>query len=66
MTSRDLTLLGYATIASAALVLEVAALRGSALIPTLGRVLGRVMRTRAGRIGVLTAWAWFGLHLLAR
>jgi hypothetical protein len=66
MTSRDLTLLGYAAIASAALVLEVAALRGSALIPTLGRVLGRVMRTRAGRIGVLTAWAWFGLHLLAR
>ncbi|MGE5225884.1 MAG: DUF6186 family protein [Planctomycetaceae bacterium] len=33
---------------------------------TFGLVLERVMRTRAGRIGVLAGWAWFGLHLFAR
>ncbi|MGE5227132.1 MAG: DUF6186 family protein [Planctomycetaceae bacterium] len=66
MTSRDLTLLGYLAIASTVLVLEVVAIRGSRAIATFGQVLGRVMRTRAGRIGVLAGWAWFGLHLFAR
>jgi hypothetical protein len=66
MSSRDLTVLGYATLAAVALGLELLAWRGSARVPSFGRLLGRVMRTRAGRVGVITAWAWFGLHLFAR
>ncbi|MGZ4150539.1 MAG: DUF6186 family protein [Actinomycetota bacterium] len=66
MTSHDLTLIGYLAIASTALVLELLALGGRGRIPTIGRILGRVMRTRAGRVGVLTGWAWLGLHLFTR
>jgi hypothetical protein len=29
-------------------------------------VLARIMRTRTGRVGVLVAWAWIGLHFFAR
>jgi hypothetical protein len=29
-------------------------------------VLTRAMRTRTGRVGVLVAWAWLGLHFFAR
>jgi hypothetical protein len=29
--------------------------------PTLGNVLTGTMSTRAGRVGILTAWAWIGL-----
>jgi len=32
----------------------------------LGTVLGRVMRTRSGRVGVIAGWVWLGLHFLAR
>ena len=35
-------------------------------IPTLGHVLTRIMRTRTGRVGMLVAWAWVGLHFFAR
>ncbi len=39
---------------------------GRAGIPSLQEVLTRVMRTRTGRVGVLVAWAWVGLHFFAR
>jgi Family of unknown function (DUF6186) len=35
-------------------------------VPPLGDVLTRIMRTRTGRVGVLVAWAWIGLHFFAR
>jgi hypothetical protein len=66
MSVRELTVLGYTAIAAVAGGLEVVAWRGSVRVPSFGRLLGRVMRTRAGRVGVITAWAWFGLHLFAR
>ena len=46
--------------------LQLAATRDGSRIPSLGRVLAHIMRTRAGRIGVLTGWAWVGLHFFAR
>jgi hypothetical protein len=66
MSARDLTLLGYASIGSVSMTLEVVARRGASWIAPLGRALGRVMRSRAGRVGVMAGWAWFGLHLFAR
>jgi hypothetical protein len=35
-------------------------------VPPIGVVLGRIMRTRTGRVGMLVAWAWLGLHFLAK
>jgi uncharacterized protein DUF6186 len=29
-------------------------------------MLTRAMRSRTGRVGVLVAWAWIGLHFFAK
>ena len=68
MNSRDLTVLGYLLVVLAGVLLELIAVRtrGRARIPPLGDVFTRIMRTRTGRVGVLVAWAWLGLHFFAR
>ncbi len=66
MSSRDLTIAGYLLIAAAAAGLQLLSKRQGSRVPPLGAVLGRVMRTRSGRVGVLAAWAWFGIHFFAR
>ena len=66
MSSRDVTIFGYLVILLCGALLEVLATRTRARIPSLGEVLGHAMRTRTGRVGVLVAWAWLGLHFFAR
>ena len=66
MSSRDLTIAGYLLIAAVAAGLQLLSKREGSRIPPLGAVLGRVMRTRSGRVGVLAAWAWLGIHFFAR
>ncbi len=66
MNSHDLTVLGYLVLVSAGVVLELLATVRRTGIPSLQEVLTRVMRTRTGRVGVLVAWAWVGLHFFAR
>jgi Family of unknown function (DUF6186) len=66
MSARELTLFGYGAVAGTGVILQLLAWRGASWIAPLGRALGRVMRTRAGRVGVIAGWAWFGLHLFAR
>lgn len=66
ISSHDGTILGYLLVLLAGLLLEFLATRTRAGIPALGDVLTRVMRTRTGRVGVLVAWAWLGLHFFAR
>ncbi len=63
--SRAVTLWGYAVLAVAALAYQVVglAVRRTA---TLGQALTRVMRPRAGRVLVLSAWLWTGWHLFVR
>jgi hypothetical protein len=39
---------------------------GRGRIPRLGEVLAVIMRTRTGRVGVIVAWAWLGLHFFAK
>lgn len=65
MNSHDLTVLGYVVLLTTGVLLEVLATRTRARIPSLEHVLARVMRTRTGRVGVLVAWAWVGLHFFA-
>jgi hypothetical protein len=66
MNSRELTIAGYLTVLGACIVLQVAAVRKPERLPSLGRVFTHVMRTRTGRVGVLVAWAWLGLHFFAK
>lgn len=65
MNSHDLTVLGYLVLVAVGVLLEVLATR-TARIPSLEDVFTRVMRTRTGRVGVLVAWAWVGLHFFAQ
>lgn len=66
MTSRDITIAGYVLVLAAGLAVQLLAKRPRAGIPPLGDVLTRIMRTRTGRVGILVAWAWLGLHFFAR
>lgn len=66
MNSHDVTVLGYAAIAISGGSLQLRSLRAGSRIPSLGRLLGWVMRTRSGRVGVITGWVWVGLHYFAR
>ena len=66
MSSHDLTVAGYALIVLAGVGLQVLGSREGAPFLPLGAVLGRVMRTRSGRVGVMAGWAWIGIHFFAR
>ena len=66
MSSHDVTVLGYAVVVVACVVLQLLSLRPGTCIPGFTTLLRRVMRGRPGRVGVITAWAWLGLHFFAR
>jgi hypothetical protein len=66
MSSHDVTVAGYLLAAVAAAGLELAARRSGHRVASIRHVVERVTRTRSGRIGVLTAWAWLGMHFFAR
>jgi uncharacterized protein DUF6186 len=66
VNSHDVTITGYLVILLAAAGLQLAATRTKAPVPPLGAVLSRIVRTRTGRVGVLVAWAWLGLHFFAK
>ncbi|MFH1331074.1 MAG: DUF6186 family protein [Actinomycetota bacterium] len=66
MNSRQAAVAVYAFLAAAGVALQVLSRRAGSPIPSLGAVLGRAMRTRSGRVGVLAGWLWLGLHFFAR
>jgi Family of unknown function (DUF6186) len=66
MNSHDVTVAGYVLVLLAGVLAQLLATRTRVPIPSLGEVLTRIMRTRTGRVGVLIAWAWLGLHFFAQ
>ena len=56
---------GFAVLLVTALALEVAARRGAGPA-TAADAVGAAMRTTPGRVAVLLAWVWLGVHFLAR
>jgi len=66
MNSHDVTVTGFLVILAALVGTEIAGRTGRAQVPTFGQVMTRIMRTRTGRVGILVAWAWLGLHFFAR
>ena len=66
VTSHEITIAGYVAVLVGLVLLQVLATRTRAPVPALGDLLTRAMRTRTGRVGILVAWAWVGLHFFAR
>jgi Family of unknown function (DUF6186) len=66
MSSRDGTILGYLVVLATGVVLQISSVRAPDKVPSLGRVFTHVMHTRTGRVGMLVAWGWVGLHFFAR
>ena len=66
MTAHNVTIAGYLVAVAGIVLMQVLATRTRAPVPSLGDLLTRAMRTRTGRVGVLVAWAWIGLHFFAR
>ncbi len=56
---------GFAVLLVAALALEAAARRGAGPATSMETV-AAAMRTTPGRVAVLLAWVWLGVHFLAR
>jgi hypothetical protein len=66
MMWHTVTIAGYLVVVAGIVLLQVLATRTRVPIPSLGNLLTRAMRSRTGRVGVLVAWAWIGLHFFAR
>ena len=62
MTSHDISVMVYVVIGLTAVAVELVALSRPERVASLGRVLGRAMHTRTGRVGIVTGWVWLGLH----
>lgn len=66
MSSRTVTIVGYVASISILVILQALGSLPDSKIPPFSAIVRRMMRTRAGRVGLLTAWAWIGLHFFAR
>jgi hypothetical protein len=66
MISHEVTIAGYLLVVACIVLLQVLATRTRVPVLSLGELLTRAMRSRTGRVGVLVAWAWIGLHFFAR
>jgi hypothetical protein len=59
------SLIGWCLVLGAGLALDLAGRLGNRW-PTAGQVVAAAMRTPSGRVLVLGAWLWLGVHFLAR
>ena len=66
MTSRFITIAGFAALLVVLGVLELAARTRRIPLPTIDQAFGAVMRRPIGRMTVFFVWFWFGWHFLAR
>jgi hypothetical protein len=65
VNSHGVTIAGYLVVLGGIVLLQILATRTRVPVASLGELLTRAMRTRTGRVGVLVAWAWIGLHFFA-
>jgi hypothetical protein len=65
VNSHEITIAGYIAVLTGIVLLEVLGTSKRAPVPSLGELLTRAMRSRTGRVGILVAWAWIGLHFFA-
>lgn len=66
MSTRTITIIGFAAIIATFFVLEFLGRRRNTRVPALGEWLGWVMRPKAGRALIMAGWLWLGWHYFAR
>jgi hypothetical protein len=66
VTAHGVTMACYVLVVLTGVALEICASGSGSRIPSLATVVARITRTRSGRVGILTGWAWLGLHFFAR
>jgi hypothetical protein len=66
MTTRSITIAGFAVVILVLVTLEILARRKNSPIPKLGEILGYAMRPKAGRFLILLGWLWLGWHFFSR
>jgi len=66
MTIRTLTVLGFALLASAAVVLYLAGRARRLGLAPLGELVDVLRSQTVVRLALVVVWAWVGWHLLAR
>lgn len=66
MNSHDITVAGFLVVLGGLIGTEIVARTRPGRAPTFAQVVTRIMRTRTGRVGILVAWAWLGLHFFAK
>jgi Family of unknown function (DUF6186) len=66
MSTREITIVGFAGIIAILVLLEVLGRRRTNRIPSTGEWLGYLMRPRTGRALILLGWLWLGWHYFAR
>jgi hypothetical protein len=66
MTTRTLTILGFALLATTAVVLYLAGRAHRFGVAPLGDLTDALRSRTAVRFALVLAWAWLGWHLLAR
>jgi hypothetical protein len=66
MSTRAITIAGFAIVIAAMFTLELLGRRRGSRIPTVGQWLGYLMRPRIGRVLILLGWWWLGWHYFAR
>jgi len=66
VSSRAITVVGFAVVIAVLVGLELLGRRRTNRIPTVGEWLGYVMRPRTGRALILLGWLWLGWHYFAR
>ena len=65
MSWREVTIGGYLLVVAVGVVLEILSGRSESRATSFGDLLTKAMASRPGRISVLAAWTWVGLHFFA-
>ncbi|HYK31064.1 MAG TPA: DUF6186 family protein [Streptosporangiaceae bacterium] len=66
MNSHDVTVTGFLVLLATLVGTEIVGRSRRTPVPTFSQMMTRIMRTRTGRVGLLVAWAWLGLHFFAK
>jgi hypothetical protein len=66
MSTRAITIVGFAAVIAALVLLEMLGRSRRTRIPAVGEWLGYIMKSQVGRALVLLGWLWLGWHYFAR
>ncbi len=66
MSSHTASVLVYLAFVVGGAVVDLRSRSRHSRLPSFGELVTRAMRRRSGRVGIMAAWMWLGLHFFAR